>query len=136
MSTQQALATDDLYLLVLLYLSVAYESDHDFDPAEHHAILGLLRRWMPDLAKSETGRIVDTAYNAVRSGMGPDLESLARSLGAKLSASRRRRVLTDLGQIARADGFLSVEEASIIRRVRASLGPEPKRPTEEPEKEP
>lgn len=122
MPSTEPLATDDLHKLVLLYLSVAYDSDRNFDPAEHHMVLRLIRQWMPGLAPSEVDAIVDTALKAIRSGMTDDLETLAHAVGVGLSPRLRRRVLTDLGKIARADGFLSVQEASIIRRVRAVLG--------------
>lgn len=117
-----ALAAADLHSLVLLYLSVAYESDQNFDPAEQNAVLGLLRQWMPNQTADEAEALVDTTFQAVRSGRKNDPALLARSLGAVLPPHLHRRVLTDLGQIARADGFLSVEEASVIRRVRAALG--------------
>lgn len=122
MPSTEPLATDDLHKLVLLYLSVAYDSDRNFDPAEHHMVLRLIRQWMPGLTPSEVDAIVDTALKAIRSGMTDDLETLAHAVGVGLSPRLRRRVLTDLGKIARADGFLSVQEASIIRRVRAVLG--------------
>lgn len=122
MPSKEPLAADDLHNLVLLYLAVAYEADNNFDPAEHHTILRLLRRWMPGLPPADADAVLNTAFSALRSGMTLDLESLAQAVGAVLSARLRRRVLTDLGQIARADGFLSVQEASTIRRVRAALG--------------
>ncbi len=118
----ESLGTDDLRNLVLLYLSVAYEADRNFDPAEHQMVLSLIRQWVPNMRPAEAEGVVDTAFSALRGGMTDDLETLARALGAVLTPKLRRRVLTDLGQIARADGFLSVEEASMIRRVRAVLG--------------
>ena len=127
MPAQEPLASDDLHLLVRLYLLVAYESDRNFDPAEHHEILRLLRRWMPALDPAAADAMVITAFKAVRGSVTDDLEALARALGAVLSPRLRRIVLTDLGRIARADGFLSVQEASIIRRVRAVLGAGEKR---------
>ena len=121
MPTQASIAADDLHTLVLLYLSVAYESDRNFDPAEHHLVLHLLRRWMPGLTTAEAEAIVDTAFHAVRSGMSEEPEVLARTMGAVLPPKLRLRVLTDLGQIAQADGYLSVEEASTIRRIRTAF---------------
>ncbi|MEP0546454.1 MAG: TerB family tellurite resistance protein [Rhodothermales bacterium] len=121
MPPQAPIAADDLHTLVLLYLSVAYESDRNFDPAEHHIVLRLLRWWMPDLTTSDAEAIVDTAHKAVRSGMSDSPDVLARTMGAALSPKLRRRVLSDLGQIAQADGFLSVEEASTIRRIRTAF---------------
>jgi uncharacterized tellurite resistance protein B-like protein len=121
MPPQAPIAADDLHTLVLLYLSVAYESDRSFDPAEQHIVLRLLRWWMPDLTTSDAGAIVDTAHKAVRSGMSDPPDVLARTMGAVLSPQLRRRVLSDLGQIAQADGYLSVEEASTIRRIRTAF---------------
>lgn len=133
MSPHEPLGADDLHTLVLLYLSVAYESDHNFDPAEQQAVLSLLRWWMPNTKAKEAKRLIETAFNAVRGGMKHDLERLARTLGARLPAELQRRVLTDLGQIARADGYLSFEEASAIRRVRAALDTVEAEPSEKKE---
>ena len=121
MSPPELLSTDDLHHLVLLYLSVAYEADHHFDPAERHTILLLIHQWRPALAPAEANGIVDTALTALQSGMTAPPETLARAVAAMLAPELRRRVLTDLGQVARADGFLSVQEARIIRRVRTAL---------------
>lgn len=111
----------DLNRLVLLYLAVAYEADDHFDPAEHQTVLRILRRWMPSLTVSEANSIVDTALKALRGGMTEDPETLARAIGTNLTPELRRTVLSNLGQVARADGYLSVNEARVIRRVRAAL---------------
>lgn len=118
----EILSADDLHHLVLLYLSVAYEADRHFDPAEHHTILRLVRRWMPTLTPAEADGIVDTALTALQSGMTAPPEMRTRAAAAILAPELRRRVLTDLGQVARADGILTVQEAQVIRRVRAALG--------------
>jgi uncharacterized tellurite resistance protein B-like protein len=117
----EPLAADDLHHLALLYLSVAYEADNDFDPAEHHTVLSLVQRWAPSLTAFEANGIVDVALKGLRSGLADAPEALARTLGATLSLRQRRRVLADLGLVARADGFLTVQEAQIIRRIRVAL---------------
>lgn len=115
------LRTDDLHHLVLLYLSVAYAADNSFDPAEHHTVLKLVRQWMPCLSPGEADGIVDTALKALKGGMTEAPETLAQTVGTLLTPEQRRRVLADLGLVARADGFLTVQEARMIRRVRAAL---------------
>ena len=115
------LSTVDLQRLVLLYLSLAYETDKSFDPAEHNTILRIVHRWMPEMTIAELNEVVETAHNALRGGMAEKPETLARAVGTNLSLEMRRRVLTNLGQVARADGYLSINEARVIRRVRAAL---------------
>jgi uncharacterized tellurite resistance protein B-like protein len=116
-----SLSSVDLHRLVLLYLAVAYEADDHFDPAEHKTVLRLLRRWMPEMTVDEANGVVDTALKALRSGMTEGPETLARAVGTNLTPELRRRVLSNLGQVARADGYLSINEAHVIRRVRAAL---------------
>lgn len=121
MPPKEPISADDLHHLVLLYLSVAYEADHSFDPSEQHTILRLVRQWMPSLAPAEANGVVATALTALQSGMTGPPETLARAVGTGLTPALRRRVLADLGRVARADGFLTVQEARVIRRVRTAL---------------
>lgn len=121
MPFSEPLRTADLHHLVLLYLAVAYEADNDFDPAEQQTVLSLVHQWMPSLSPDEANGVVNIALTALRSGMTETPETLARTVGTLLTPKQRRRVLADLGLIARADGFLSVSEAQMIRRVRAAL---------------
>lgn len=115
------LSTVDLQRLVFLYLSVAYETDRNFDPNEHNTILRIVHRWMPEMTIAEINEVVETAHKAIRRGMSETPETLACAVGTNLSPEMRRRVLTNLGQVARADGYLSLSEARVIRRVRAAL---------------
>jgi len=116
-----SLSSVDLHRLVLLYLAVAYETDDHFDPSEHQTVLRILRRWVPSMTVAEANTVVDTALKALRSGMTEGPETLARAMGTNLTPQMRRTVLSNLGQVARADGYLSVNEARVIRRVRAAL---------------
>lgn len=111
-----------LHHLVLLYLSVAYETDHHFDPLERQAILQLATRWVPNLSPEKIEEVVDAAFTAARSGHGADIDTLAREVGTMLTPEQRLYVLADLGQIARADGYLTTDEASTISRIRTIWG--------------
>lgn len=115
------LSAVDLRRLVLLYLSVAYETDKNFVSTEHDTILRIVHRWVPSMTMDEIDGVVDAAHEAIRSGTAETPETLARAVGTNLSPAMRRRVLSNLGQVARADGYLSISEARVIRRVRAAL---------------
>lgn len=116
------MSSDHLYPLVLLYLAVAYEPDQTLDPRERQEAIRLAGQWVSGLEPERTHEVVDAAITATRSGHRPELETLARELGEALGPDHRRRVLTDLGQIARADGYLSTGEAGLISRIRAIWG--------------
>ena len=111
-----------LHHLVLLYLSVAYEADQHFDPLERQAVIQLASQWVPSLSPKRIEEVVDAAFSAARSGHAMEVDQLARELGTMLTPEQRRHVLTDLGQIARADGYLTAGEASTISRIRALWG--------------
>jgi len=110
---------DDLHRLVLLYLALAYGTDHDLHPAEHDAMVRLLCRWSPETDVERIRAIVEAAFAAVRSGSYESAEALAMALRPSLVPDLRRQVLTDLGVLAKADGWLSIREAALIGQVRA-----------------
>jgi uncharacterized tellurite resistance protein B-like protein len=115
------LSADDLQRLVLLYLSVAHDTDKNFVSTEHDTILRIVHRWVPSMTIDEINDVVDAAHEAIRNGTAETPETLARAVGTNLTPEMRRRVLSNLGQVARADGYLSLSEARVIRRVRAAL---------------
>ena len=116
------MTSERLHRLVLLYLTVAYETDHNLDPLERQTVIQLAAQWAEGLGEEQVEEVVDAAFAASRSGHGMTTEALARELGTALTPEQRRHVLTDLGQIARADGYLTTDEASVISRVRAVWG--------------
>ena len=114
--------TQRLHYLVLLYLAVAYETDHHLDPLERQTVIQLASQWTQGMDEQHIEEVVDAAYTASKSGHGADTETIAHTLGTILTPDQRRHVLTDLGQIARADGYLTTDEASVISRIRTIWG--------------
>ncbi len=102
--------------LVLLYFAVTNGDDEH----ERAAAAALLQRWDSALDAEAARAVVDTACVATRSGLAADVDTLAKELGSSLSPEWRRRVLSDLGRLAQADGHVTVGEAHVIGRVRAS----------------
>lgn len=122
MPSPTPLSPDRLQDLVLLYLAVGYGNGGSLATAEHDAIVELARMWAPEQRRDTTEAIVDTAAVAARSGLGRDIDALAHALRSALPPAYRQRVLSDLAHVARADGVLSVAEASMIRRIRSAWG--------------
>ncbi len=111
-----------LHQLVLLYLYVAYRADDHFDTRERQAVIALARRWAPNVEPGKVTDIVDAAFTATRSGHQGTVDALAQDVGVALTREERVRVLGDLGMIARADGYLTTGEVSVISRIRTIWG--------------
>ena len=122
MPSPTPLSPEQLRDLVFLYLAVGYGDDDNLATAEHDAIVELARQWAPSQGREHTEAIVDTAAVAARSGLIDDLDAIVESLRPALPPPYRQRVLSDLAHVARADGVLSVAEASLIRRIRSVWG--------------
>ena len=122
MPSPTPLSPDRLRDLVLLYLAVGYGGDDNLATAEHDAIVELARQWAPDQRRDRTEAIVDTAAVATRSGLGRDVTTIAQALLPALPPGHRQRVLSDLAHVARADGVLTIAEASMIRQIRSAWG--------------
>ncbi|MEO0560071.1 MAG: TerB family tellurite resistance protein [Bacteroidota bacterium] len=116
------LSPERLRDLVLLYLAVGYGGDDSLATAEHDAIVELAQKWAPGQGRYDTEAIVDTAAVATRSGLGPTIDEIVRALRPALLPGHRQRVLSDLAHVARADGVLTIAEASMIRRIRSAWG--------------
>lgn len=114
--------SDRLAQVVHLYLAVAGTTDADREPHERQLTIDLSRRWAPSFGPGAVEAVVDTAYTASRSGMGPRVLDVAEELCRDLPESARRRLLVDLGIMARADGRLSRRQAQTIAQVRVALG--------------
>lgn len=119
MPTLLYLPPEHAHQLLLLYLSLAFGADSALDPHERQTAVRLARTWAPEWTEAEVDHAVDAAVSAMRAGLVPPPEAIARSLRSALSRERRRRVLGELGRIARADGHVLVSEANVIRRIRS-----------------
>ena len=106
-----------LHDIVLLYLSVLDARDGS-DPHERNLVGHLAHRWAPEADSAEVEAVVETAYLAARSGLDIDPEALAQDLCDQLPTGGCKRLLSDLGALARADGHLTQHEAETISLVR------------------
>lgn len=110
-----------LHNVVSFYLSVLDAEAQGCAPNERQLAIDLTRRWMPDVSAAAASALVDTATHAARSGHRLDAEAVAAELCAALPPAGRRRLVSDLGVLARADGHLTHREAEAIALARCLL---------------
>jgi len=101
--------------LALIYIALAYGTDHELTESEMEALTGALREWtvVPDDA-----HIQEIVLEAVTAFLEGDAQAEVRRsidhLAEKLSPSERRHALRDVVQVAEADGVLLEREQGLI----------------------
>lgn len=104
--------------LALLYIALAYGTDHDLSEGEMSALTDALRDWtvMPDDA-----HIQEVVMEATTAFLEGDARAEVRrsidALGDELSFDERRHALRDVMRIAEADGVLLERERGLIQIV-------------------
>ena len=104
--------------LALLYIALAYGTDHELSDDELDTITSALSEWS---AVSEIEHVQEVVMEAVTAFLeGDSRAELRRSidhLRSELSDQERRRALTDVIRIAEADGVLLEREQGLIHTV-------------------
>ena len=104
--------------LALLYVALAYGTDHDLSDDEVVAITGALKDWGVVPNDAHVQEIVMEAATAFLEGDAKaELSRAIDTLGGSLAPDERRRALTDVIRIAEADGVLLEREQGLISRV-------------------
>lgn len=104
--------------LALLYVALAYGTDHDLSEDEVVAITGALEEWVSIPEEAHVQEIVMEAATAFLEGNAKaELTRAIDSLAGTLDVGERRRALTDVIRIAEADGVLLEREQGLISRV-------------------
>jgi uncharacterized tellurite resistance protein B-like protein len=105
---------DNLQLAVAALLVEAATTDNDFDADERRAIRHVLANRF-NLTPAETDTLLEAAINA--SAGSVQLFGFTRGLAKRLDENERIRIIEMLWEVAYADGRLTAEEDSLIRRV-------------------
>ena len=104
--------------LALIYIALAYGTDHQLTDEEVDQITAALRRWKDGDADEDVTVVVMEAMAVYLGGKARIEAEVMRSmqtLRAALSPEERRRALEDVVRIAEADGILLVSERGLIR---------------------
>lgn len=104
--------------LALLYVALAYGTDHDLSEDEVVAITTALEEWVSVPEEAHVQEIVMEAATAFLEGNAKtELTRAIDTLAGTLDVGERRRALTDVIRIAEADGVLLEREQGLISRV-------------------
>lgn len=111
-------AWSSLHEMALLYLTLLHSTSEE-DQADHVATArDLLLTWFPDLDDRRLERVIQQAL-LVHVGEAGDrmLATAVESLRQSMPRDQRIAVLSDLADLAMADGFVVPDEASFIERL-------------------
>lgn len=112
-----------LHDLALLYLGLAHGADEDLDPAETRQISASLRRWQPNKDPALIDHVIREATLTYMNGANPQrLDEAVDVLKKALPQDLRATILSDLSDIARADGEILTEEKDFIYRLAGEWG--------------
>ena len=121
MDKQGQITLSLLHDLALLYLGLAHGADEDLDPQETLEIAAKLRRWQPDKDPKLIDHVIREATLTYLNGPTDQrLHEAVAMLGGQLRRSILEGILTDLIDIARADGSVVAGERTFIRDIAES----------------
>ncbi len=113
MSSSEAWTTS--HDLALIYIALAYGTDHDLSEEEMSALTDALREWtvMPDDAHIQE-IVMEAAAAFLEGDTRTEVRRAIDELAEELSFTERRQALRDVMHIAEADGVLLEREQGLI----------------------
>jgi uncharacterized tellurite resistance protein B-like protein len=107
-----------LHDLAILYLGLAQGTDDDLDPSETKEVAACLRRWQPNKDPALIDHVIrDVSLSYKEEATTEEVREAVQSLGEVLSEERRREIMGDLAEIARADGMVLQEEKDFVEQI-------------------
>lgn len=100
--------------LAIVYIALAYGTDHELDDDELETLADALRDWNPGGTVSVREVIIEAAAAFLEGNATVEVQDAVRRIGAELSASEQRDTLRNVVRIAEADGVLLEREQGLI----------------------
>ena len=101
--------------LALVYVALAYGTDHTLSEEEIESIISTLQKWGQGLTREAVQEIVMEAMSIyLEENASIEVTRTIRRLSKELSEDDRKKALEDVVQIAEADGVLLSSETSLI----------------------
>ena len=111
-------AWNSLHEMALIYLSLLHSSEEDFRTERTELTRDLLVTWFPDVDDERLDRVIHRALLVHISEAGDQMLATAvESLRQSMPRDQRIAVLSELADIAMADGLVVPDEASFIERL-------------------
>lgn len=107
-----------LHEMALIYLALLNSSDDELRRDSRSLTRELLLDWFPDVDDQRLDRVIQDAL-LVQLGPASDhmLTTAVEALRQSMPRDQRIAVLSDLADVAMADGFVIPDEASFIERL-------------------
>ena len=104
--------------MALIYLALLHSSDHDLRSDSVDLTRDVLLDWFPEVDDQRLERVIQDALLVEVSTLGDEMLSTAvEALRQSMPRDERIAVLSDLADVAMADGFVVPDEASFIERL-------------------
>ena len=100
--------------LAVVYIALAYGTDHDLSDEELRVLTDALRRWADREEPAIRDVIVEATTLFVETDVAAEVRRAMRALRSALSPEERRRTVRHLIRIAEADGVLLEREQGFI----------------------
>lgn len=112
-----------LHELALIYLALTHSSEAEVRPPDMDTVQTMLKTWYPGASPARIEAALQEALLAYVSDTGELMLSVAvASLRQTMPRDQRIAVLSDLTDIALADGFIVPDEASFIEKLAQEWG--------------
>ena len=109
-----------LHDLSLLFLCLAHGADQELSVEERDMMLHRLRKWLPDQNPALIEHVIRDAALSYLGGLDEEhFEELVLRIKDRLDANLRQVVLTDLAEIAEADGVVRISEVQLLAHVQS-----------------
>lgn len=111
-------AWSPLHEMALIYLALLNSSDDDLRSDSVAVTRDLLRSWFPDIDDQRLDQVIEDVLLIQLSTLSDRMLSTAvESLRQSMPRDQRIAVLSELADVAMADGFVIPDEASFIERL-------------------
>ena len=112
--TQRKDTWTEAHDLALIYVALAYGTDHDLSDEELSTITDCLAAWDNADAADAQETVMEAVAVYLEGDAGAEVARSVSTLAQSLSVTQRRRALEDVMRVAEADGVLLSSEQSLI----------------------
>ncbi len=107
-----------LHDLAFLYLELAHGADHDLDYREQRTIAAKLRQWQPYKNPKLIDHVIrEATLSYLEKPSDAQMDALIDKLAKALPEALREHIISDLKEIAQADGEVLAAEERFIGRI-------------------
>lgn len=108
--------------LALVYIALAYGTDHELTDAELESITARLLDWRPGFDLNEAQEVVLEAMSVYLEAAPGEVARSIQALRGNLTEEQRQRALQDIVGIAEADGIMLTSERGLISVLASAWG--------------